>query len=83
VASKSDQAKYLSDLQVAELANKEGKEMKCQRCDGCGKVANTSDGEPWSVWMSLPMASSLGVLSGLVKPIPCPECNGTGTKEKA
>lgn len=51
---------------------------KCNRCDGCGKIANSEDGEPWTVWTSLPLHSSAAVLAGIVRPITCPDCNGTG-----
>lgn len=48
---------------------------KCQRCDGCGLIANSDDGEPWSFWLELPLQSSAAVIMGLVKPIPCPACS--------
>lgn len=51
---------------------------KCTNCDGCGKVADTEDQEPWTAWTSLPLHSSAAVLTGMVKPIPCPECGGSG-----
>ena len=50
----------------------------CIACDGCGQVANTEDKEPWTDWANLPLGSSMAVLTGVVKPIPCPECGGTG-----
>lgn len=53
--------------------------IKCARCDGCGKIANTDEGEPWSAWLDLPLRSCAAVAAGIVKPIPCPECNGAGT----
>lgn len=53
-------------------------ETKCTKCDGCGKVADSDDEEPWTVWTSLPLHSSLAVLMGLVKPKDCPECGGKG-----
>lgn len=52
--------------------------LQCQKCRGCGKVADTSDQEPWSEWMKLPLQSAGAVLIGLIKPIPCPACGGTG-----
>jgi hypothetical protein len=52
--------------------------MKCARCDGCGRVADTEDREPWTDWLALPLGSSLAVLLGVVRPIPCPDCKGTG-----
>lgn len=51
---------------------------KCQYCDGCGRVADTEEQEPWSAWENLPVKSAIGVLIGLVQPMPCPQCNGTG-----
>lgn len=51
---------------------------KCGRCDGCGQIANSEAGEPWTAWLDMPLGSSSAVLLGLVAPIPCPDCNGTG-----
>lgn len=51
---------------------------ECARCDGCGRVADSEHEEPWTAWMSLPLRSSLAVLTGMVRPKPCPECGGTG-----
>lgn len=50
----------------------------CERCDGCGKIANSKDGEAWTHWENLPPGSDLAVKVGLVKPIPCPRCGGVG-----
>jgi hypothetical protein len=52
--------------------------MKCLACDGCGKVADTVDREPWTAWLNLPLKSSLAVIDGMVAPITCPGCEGTG-----
>jgi hypothetical protein len=54
-----------------------GKET-CPRCRGCGQIANDDDGTPWSFWLQLPLGSSLAVLAGIVKPIACPACDGSG-----
>lgn len=51
---------------------------KCMRCDGCGKIADGEEGAPWSYWQELPAQSAIAVQMGLVKPIPCPECGGSG-----
>lgn len=51
---------------------------ECRRCDGCGKVANTENQEPWSAWLELPLKSAHAVVLGLVRPVPCPSCGGTG-----
>ena len=55
--------------------------MKCPKCDGCKQVANTDDQEPWSVWEELPAQSKVAVVMGLVRPITCSKCNGTGEIE--
>ena len=47
-----------------------------ERCGGCGQIANSPDGESWTVWTSLPPGSDIAVKIGLVRPIPCPECGG-------
>lgn len=51
----------------------------CRRCDGCGKVADTDEAEPWAAWSSLPPGADLALRLGLVRPKPCPACSGTGT----
>jgi hypothetical protein len=56
----------------------EGAERPCSRCEGCGQLAGTDDREPWTAWTSLPLRSSAAVLAGLVKPVPCDACGGTG-----
>lgn len=50
----------------------------CPRCDGCGQLADSEDREPWIEWTSLPVSSSFAILNGLVRPIPCDECGGSG-----
>ncbi len=52
--------------------------MKCVNCDGCGQIADDEAGTPWSLWTKLPVESSAVILSGLVRPLPCPECDGAG-----
>ena len=51
---------------------------KCKKCNGCGKVANDEDQTPWTYWLKIPLESSAAVLMGLVKPVECPKCKGTG-----
>jgi hypothetical protein len=51
---------------------------KCPACDGCGQVANTNDREPWIAWENLPVKSAIAVVLGIVKPIQCMRCIGTG-----
>jgi len=52
--------------------------MKCKRCNGCGRIANSDSGEPWTAWADLPPGSDIAVRLGIVRPIPCPVCRGTG-----
>jgi hypothetical protein len=53
----------------------------CARCRGCGRIANTEDGEPWSAWLELPLGSATAVLLGVVRPVTCPDCGGTGKRK--
>lgn len=53
----------------------------CKMCEGDGRVANTPNPEPWPAWERLPEASKAAVQMGLVKPIPCPDCGGSGKKK--
>ena len=52
--------------------------QKCDRCDGCGKIANDKYGTPWKYWAELPAQSAVAVKMGIVKPVTCPECKGEG-----
>jgi hypothetical protein len=56
----------------------DNEEKKCPKCDGCGRIADSEDGEPWTVWESLPHGSNIAVVLGVVKPIQCPRCGGRG-----
>jgi len=56
------------------------KDGDCERCNGCGYIANSDDAEPWTYWAKLPLQSAIAVQMGLVKPVECPECKGTGNK---
>lgn len=50
----------------------------CQRCLGWKRIANSDDGESWKYWAELPSPSNIAVQLGIVHPIACPDCNGTG-----
>jgi predicted nucleic-acid-binding Zn-ribbon protein len=55
---------------------------KCPKCEGCGEIANDEDGLPWTHWQELPTAASFAIRLGLIFPIECPECGGTGKAKK-
>jgi len=55
----------------------------CPRCHGCGRIANDDDGSPWSAWESLPPGSDIAVRLGLVQPMTCPTCLGSGRRVPA
>lgn len=59
---------------AAELADTPD---QCPRCDGCGHIADTAAGEPWTAWAMLPPGSDLAVRADTVRPIPCPDCATT------
>lgn len=46
----------------------------CRTCEGCGRVANDGSNTPWIRWLQIPLGSSIAVLTGLVRAIPCPDC---------
>lgn len=52
----------------------------CRRCAGCGQIATDDDGTPWCYWAEIPPPSNLAVTLGLVRPVPCPACDGLGAK---
>lgn len=64
----------MRDWQEAQRETK----RKCSRCWGEGQIADSEEGEPWSMWESLPPGSDLAVRMGIVQPIPCPACGGNG-----
>ncbi len=50
----------------------------CVSCEGCGQVADTEEHEPWTAWMNLPLNSAHAVILGIVKPMACTACGGSG-----
>lgn len=50
----------------------------CPACAGCGRVANDDDRTPWKYWAELPAQSAIAVFVGLVRPLTCQRCNGSG-----
>lgn len=69
---------YVDSARDALAAPEAAATRDCSRCDGCGQLADSDDREPWTFWMSLPVKSAAAVLLGLVKPVPCDVCGGTG-----
>lgn len=51
----------------------------CTQCLGWKRV---SDGAKlsWKYWAEMPAPSNFAVQAGLVKPITCPHCKGTGVE---
>ena len=43
-----------------------------------GSELTTVEGQSWKYWEELPAQSKIGIGLGLIKPIVCPDCNGTG-----
>lgn len=60
------------------MSHKNREAAVCNRCDGCGQIANDDDGTPWKYWAELPYQSAASIVFGLVKPLTCPDCIGTG-----
>jgi len=57
-------------------------EDACQRCLGWKRV-DDGDGVSWKYWAELPAQSAIAVQMGLVKPVECPRCKGTGIEPEA
>ena len=52
-------------------------ENKCRLCEGWKRV-NSEEELSWKYWAQLPPGSDLAVQLGLVRPVECPRCKGTG-----
>lgn len=55
----------------------------CGRCNGCKQIANDDDGTPWHHWAALNPPENIAVQFGLVFPIQCPRCQGSGKEPDA
>ena len=55
----------------------------CRHCLGWKKIANSDDGESWKYWAELSSPENLAVVLGVVFPIDCPRCQGTGKEPSA
>lgn len=51
----------------------------CQTCLGWKRV-DDSEGCSWKYWAELRPPANVSVQMGLVKPIECPDCGGTGQR---
>ena len=54
-------------------------EDKCSKCEGWKRVDSVS-GDTWKHWAELPVTSQIAVQVGLIKPVECPRCHGTGVE---
>jgi hypothetical protein len=55
----------------------------CQKCLGWKQIANDDDQTSWKDWAELPPPSNIAVQLGLVFPIDCPRCQGSGKEPSA
>jgi DnaJ-class molecular chaperone len=53
----------------------------CKKCLGWKRV-DDGEGISWKYWAELPAHSALAISLGIVKPIECPRCKGTGIEPK-
>ena len=51
---------------------------RCPACLGWGRIANDEERTPWKYWAELPPPSNLAVQLGLVYPVECSKCGGSG-----
>ena len=49
----------------------------CKRCLGWKKV-DEAEQQSWKYWAEMPEQSKIAIKVGLVKPIDCADCGGTG-----
>ena len=68
----------VEEVNVEEVKDSEEEVKRCERCEGCGQITSDDGGTPWIHWSNLPLSSAGAVLLGVVKPLVCPECNGSG-----
>lgn len=52
------------------------KDGNCGRCAGCGYL--DGEGQPFKYWLELPVQSALALQMGLVRPVECDDCKGSG-----
>ena len=52
-------------------------ENACEQCLGWKRV-DDGEGASWKYWAELPAQSAIGIQLGLIKPVECPRCHGSG-----
>lgn len=57
-------------------------EDACTQCEGWKRVDNGDDQGSWKYWAELPAPSNIAVQMGLVRPVTCPRCDGTGVESQ-
>ena len=55
---------------------------RCKRCLGWKRIANDEEGLPWKYWAELPSPENLAVVAGIIVPVECPHCMGSGIEPK-
>ena len=55
----------------------------CKHCLGWKRVDDSDEHISWKYWAELPSPSNISVQLGIVKPIECPRCHGTGIESKS
>jgi len=55
---------------------------ECPTCAGCGQIANDDDATPWKYWAELEPPANLAVVMGIVRPLTCVDCGGSGYARK-
>jgi hypothetical protein len=55
----------------------------CQKCLGWKHIANDDEQSSWKHWAELPPPENLAVQLGIVFPIECPRCQGSGIEPSA
>lgn len=55
----------------------------CQKCLGWKKIANDDDQSSWKHWAELPAPNNIMATLGMVFPIDCPRCQGSGKEPPA
>lgn len=54
----------------------------CGRCLGW-KMVDNGEMQSWKHWAELPQRSAVAIQLGLVRPIECPDCKGTGREPRS